>query len=414
MALTFGPIFNMQKDKVREWSISVRMFDANGAEIDIHEPSSISVGSDYYCEYTTLSGYVGMKMTQSKPTVISVGKNIGKKNETSVLEQAIKECKSKYAAKIKTGYTDKQITTETHKVDTSAMPFPMAVKKWAEFGKKLHYPLYIQPKLDGARLLARLEGDQVVLYTRRLVKVVGFERLKNELLSMFNHHPNLKDFIVDGEMYRHGMNLQDISGIFRNVSMSEDLKDQLKYHVFDMFSTDKKNSKMVFPQRHELLMKFINVSNINMVIANPTNLVDSELAAEDMYNDYVRNGYEGIIYKSADKPYEFDFNKEKRSSWYLKRKKQEDAEFEIVGFTHGNGKNADCIVFELKTANGKVFNCVPNGTYEYLKQLYKLAVKEFDAKLKGRLAKVLYDDLSKDGVPLRGRIVQLDRDLSFD
>ena len=147
---------------------------------------------------------------------------------------------------------------------------------------------------------------------------------------------------------------------------------------------------------------------------NETYRMNTSEDADAYYKKVVDDGYEGVIYKSENKPYEFDFNKEKRSSWYLKRKKQDDAEYPIVGFSQGKGKDLGCVVFELQSESGKTFNCVPNGTYDYRKKLYTKAVESFDSSFKGKLAKVVFDDLSKDNIPLRGRIVQIDRDLSFD
>ncbi len=408
MSITLGPIFNAQNGKIREWRITINLFDANGNQIPITD-RSIAISPGYYSEYFTVSGYSGMKMTTSATTKLASGKNIGKKNETSVLSQAIKECESKYAAKIKAGYTT--VVNKPTDTNVNAMPFPMAVKSWKDQKNKLTYPLYIQPKLDGIRLLARLENDDVQLYTRRLRSVVGFVKLKQELKALFESS-GLSEFIVDGELYSHGMNLQDISGIVRNESADEATKESLTYHVYDFFSIA--SPKLTFADRYSRLVQFMESGEPNMIILNPTSIAKTDQEATDLFNEYVQNGYEGVIYKSSNKPYEFSFNKEKRSAWYLKRKKQEDSEFAIVGYTHGNGKDKDCIVFTLQGPNGKTFNCVPNGTYEYRRALFAKANDAFDSLFLNKLAKVLYDDLSKDGIPLRGRIIQIDRDISFD
>jgi ATP-dependent DNA ligase len=408
---TLGPIYNNQNGKVREWSITLELFNAKDEIVKMSKDViSTTIEDGYYATYYTTSGYSGMKMTQSASTAIRVGKNLGKKNATNVLTQAYKECESKYAAKIKAGYS---LTMEAPSAKSNPMPFPMAVKSWKDHKAKLQYPVYIQPKLDGVRMLARFENNSVKIYTRRLHDVAGFEKVKSMLSSMYRAS-NLKTFIVDGELYAHGMNLQTISGIVRNVSIEEEVKDQLQYHVFDFF--DVKQADMPFDKRHELLTSFVQSvdQSEDIIIANPTVLAETDADAERLYNQYVKAKYEGVIYKSNGRGYEFDYNKEKRSSWYLKRKKQEDAEFAIIGFGHGKGKDIDCIVFELQGPNDKTFNCVPNGTYDYRKELYAQAVESFDTTFKGKLAKVLFDDLSKDGVPLRGRIVQIGRDLSFD
>jgi len=407
MSHTLGPIFNAQHGKTREWSVTISLFDKNGKIKSIGDIDSTKVGEGYYAQYSTLSGYTGMKMTQSSPTTISIGKNLGRKNETNALTQAYKECKSKYASKLKAGYTETVQST----VAKNTMPFPMAVKSWKNFKDRLQYPLFIQPKLDGVRLLARFKDGAVQLYTRRLHTVAGFENIKRDLDLMFKS-THLTSYIVDGELYAHGMNLQTISGIVRNESISEEMKSQLQYHVFDFFDIGQED--LSFSNRHVSLTKFVESVESTNVILNPTSFAETSEDADLLYKNYTKQGYEGVIYKSDKKPYEFDFNKEKRSGWYLKRKKQDDAEFPIVAFSHGKGKDVDCIVFTLQGPNGKTFNCVPNGTYDYRKELYAQAVASFDELFLGKLAKVIFDDLSKDKVPLRGRIVQIGRDLSFD
>ena len=407
MSFTLGPIFNTQNNKVREWSITISLFDKDHNEVAIESDIySNAVKDGYYSTYTTCSGYSGMKMTVSAPTVINVGKNIGRKNETNVLTQAHKECQSKYAAKMKAGYTEQGAAV----VEAPTVPFPMAVKSWKDHKAKLSYPLYIQPKLDGIRMLAKYENGEVKLITRRLHDISGFDKIKRDLKDMFDSS-GLNSFIIDGEVYSHGVNLQTISGIVRGISTEESVKETLQYWVFDCFDVDQ--PLLGFKDRFDTLKRFINSSLSDMIVLNETSRVENASEADEYYNKVVSNGYEGVIYKSDNRPYEFDFNKEKRSSWYLKRKKQDDAEYPIIGYTQGKGKNLGCIVFELGV-NGTTFNCVPNGPYSYLKQLYNQALESFDTTFKGKLAKVVFDDLSVDGVPLRGRIVQIGRDLSFD
>ncbi len=410
MPLTLGPIFNAQNNKIREWSITIHLYDKEGKDVRIaNDVAKTVVKEDYRAAYATLSGYSGMKMTESAQTIITVGKNLGKKNETNVLTQAYKESTSKYAAKLKAGYTETR--GDNAQSTTLQTPFPMAVKSWKDHKEKLSYPLYIQPKLDGVRMIATYENGNVHLLTRRLHDVSGFEAVKLELKQMFDAS-GLKSFIIDGELYSHGINLQTISGIVRNVSMDEATKQTLQYHVYDCFDTSQES--LTFGERLKTLERFIGSVQSKMIVLNDTIFVKDDQKAEQYYKQLVSEGYEGVIYKSADRPYEFDFNKERRSSWYLKRKKQDDGEYPIIGYTQGKGKDLGCIVFELQGPNDKTFNCVPNGTYDYRKQLFAQAEASFTSTFKDKLAKVVYDDLSKDGVPLRGRIVQIGRDLSFD
>ena len=400
-----------------QWSITISLFDQNDKMISITgDVSDVKVPEEYYASYSTTSGYENMKMTISESTIITTGKNLGKRNATNVLTQALKECESKYALKIKSGYRNVLETKEEIKKTSKQlpMPFPMAVKSWKDHKAKLTFPLYIQPKLDGIRMIVKYDKGSVSLITRRLHDITGFTKLKFQLGEMFENS-KLDSFYIDGELYSHGTNLQTISGIVRNESIDESIKDTLQYHIFDCFDVNKPD--LTFTDRLTKLKLFHDAFesfDTRMVILTPTIQVNDESEADVEYRRLINDGFEGIIYKSKNRPYEFDYNKEKRSSWYLKRKKQDDAEFPIIGFTQGKGKDLNCIVFTLQGPNNKTFNSVPNGTYEYRKSLYQQAITSFTTTFEGRLAKVVFDDLSKDGVPLRGRIVQIGRDLQFD
>jgi ATP-dependent DNA ligase len=407
--ITLGPIFNTQGSKVRSWKIVISLFDINHKQISISN-LDMDVKDGCTAEYYTVSGYLDMKMTQSSPTVVATGKNLGKKNATNVLTQAHNECTSKYNLKIKSGYETK--IGETEVVVTNKIPFPMALKPWKDFKEKLRYPLYVQPKLDGIRMIAHLTKDNTVqLFTRRLHIVPGFENIKRELLQMYMNS-NHKDMFIDGEVYCHGMDLQQISGIVRREKDDDREKDKLQFWVFDCFSVDQ--PKLTFVERFDILNSMVDSKKYKSIIVNETLKIEMNNGEDDKYfKKIVSKGFEGIIYKSSNKPYEFSFNKEKRSMWYLKRKQQFDDEFEIIDFAEGKGKDLGCVIFIMKTKNGVTFNSVPNGTYDYRKELYTECINSFNTSFKGKMAKVSYEDISTDGIPLRNRMIMV-RDLSFD
>lgn len=394
-------LYNFLNGKTRTWSIHLQLKQKNGQKIQVtSEDMKVPVNS--YCEYFTRSGYKDMKITQSAATIISTGKNIGKKNETNVLTQTLKDIQSKFNKKLKEGYTETEI-----KKDVGIIPYPMALKTYKDHGTKLIYPLYVQPKLDGIRVLAFFKDNEVHLYTRRLHEISGFTKLRSSLKAVFVKHKSIQSYILDGELYSHGMNLQLISGLVRNDSISEQEKEKLSLWLFDMF--DIANPKEPFESRMTHMKIFESSSYVTI---NETQVAETIDEADLYYDEKISEGYEGIIYKSMNKPYEFCFNKEKRSQWYLKRKKQFDSEFEIVDFTEGQGKDSEAIIFILKTKNNVEFHSVPNGTYGYRQGLYQQALNDFTV-FKGKFAKVQYEDISVDGVPLRNRMIMI-RDLDFD
>lgn len=406
-SLTLGPIYNQQNDKIREWSIIIDLFDKNHRHKSITD-TDMSVPEDATAEYYTVSGYQNMKMTRSAPTIVHVGKNIGKSNATNVLTQAYSECASKYTKKIKSGYTE-EISHQTKERSSADVPIPMNLKQWNDFKEKLKYPLYVQPKLDGLRAIAMLDSNGVVqLKTRTREDIPGFSLLRKELTDLYKHGD--KTLILDGELYSHGKNLQYISGVVRAETGRADEKNELQFWTFDCFSIER--PKEPFEKRIENLKEFLAGGSHDLIILDETIKAETEEEADKYYKKITDDGFEGIIYKSMGKPYEFSFTKSKRSQWYLKRKQFFDDEFEIVGFTHGRGKDANAVKFIFKTKDGVEFGSVPNGTYEYRNDLYQRCLRDF-SQFKGQFATIKYEKLSDDGVPQANHMIAF-RDVKFD
>lgn len=90
-----------------------------------------------------------------------------------------------------------------------------------------------------------------------------------------------------------------------------------------------------------------------------------------------------------------------------------DEEFTIVSYDEGKGKSKGTVIFTLVTKEGNEFKCVITGDTSYRQMVYQQCVNDF-SKFKDKLAKVKFDDYSKNMTPVRGVIVQLDRDIEFD
>ncbi len=383
----------------RYWSAFVRI---RGGISNIEYTVSTFKGiAKIYSVYGTNGG----KQVKSSYTVISVGKNIGKSNETTPLQQAMSNVESMYKKKIQAGYRDVNSDISVITKNTTFM-YPMALHSWEKYKSRISFPSIIQPKLDGLRCVANWNREtmSVDLFTRRGKGIDGFMEIRNELHDILENNQSIH---IDGELYKHGMMLQEISGIVRNTN--DERKSELYLMTFDCFDVD--NKGWVCEDRLEWLTS--NVGDLNYIKLVDTQFVESEEESNILMRTWVDQNYEGIIYKNPNAVYEFSKIKEKRSSQYIKRKKVEDSEFRIIGFTNGVGKFADMIIFELVTSNGYKFNSTPMGNAEYRKQLLVQAKRDFSI-FENKLAKVRYDALSTDGVPVRARIVQVGRDTSFD
>ena len=98
---------------------------------------------------------------------ITTGKNLGKVNATTAIGQAIFNAESKRNKKLDDGY-DYTIEGSRKKFDNLLKP--MLAQSFEKHGKKLRYPCFTQPKLDGIRCLARRTGDTVTLYSRKVIR----------------------------------------------------------------------------------------------------------------------------------------------------------------------------------------------------------------------------------------------------
>lgn len=109
----------------------------------------IFVNDNYF--YTVAGQIDGQKVT-SAPN-LCLGKNLGKKNETSPHEQAIAEAQSKWEKKLKTDY---HLNIED--VDKAKFFEPMLAKIFKDRLKKIKYPVLVDPKLNGC-----VSGDSNII-----------------------------------------------------------------------------------------------------------------------------------------------------------------------------------------------------------------------------------------------------------
>lgn len=345
------------KGKIKEWNISVH---SNG---------------DGSATIVRRHGYVGAKI-QEIEKVISSGKNHGKSNETSPYEQAISEALSLRQKRLDTGYIEHLPDPEDHHVE-----LPMLAQPFAKSKHRIKYPAYVQPKLNGVRCFAKKIDENTITYTSRKGK--AYDTLGHLTPAL------LKEMkvgqILDGEIYIHGETFQHIVRLVKKLRPES---KTLQYWVYDIADP---NSKFV--DRHTTLYKmFVNgdygLPDIKVV---ETKFVDDESMVYTHHNRYVRDGFEGVIIRNMDGLYKFD----NRSADLQKYKEFFDEEFEIVGGECGTGLHDGCVIFTVRTKDGKQFNVYPRGTLERRREMYK------DIKnLVGKMLTIRYQEKSEDGIPI--------------
>jgi len=266
---------------------------------------------------------------------------------------------------VKTGYEKALARAQTmwnnEKIKIDQV-LPMLANKWEDREKYISEPFYVQPKLDGVRLLVSKSG----CFSRTGKPVTGVEYLAEKLGDTE---------WLDGECYAPGMTFEDLTSAFKMDPKS------LEFHGFDYFDTERPD--LPFAERQRILK-----DKTPTVV--DTFLVPKKSQMSKYHQQFVEQGHEGIMIREATSTYEIG----KRSNYLLKFKEFQTEEYEIVGAKTGHGRDADAVVWVCKTATGHEFTVKPEGTIKERERYYS----ERDQYI-GKQLTVRFQNLTALGVP---------------
>lgn len=329
-------------------------------------------------------GEVGGKMQTTFDT-IREGKNLGKKNETTVIEQAYSEAKSKWEKKKKKGYVENLKDAEAGKIDDliEGGIEPMLAQTYEKHADKIVFPCLAQPKLDGIRCIAIKKGQNVTLWSRTRKRITSCPHIEKSIAFHFARFENL---ILDGELYNHDLksDFEKIVSAVRKENPSSE-SERVQYHIYDVV-LDGTNL-----QRARWLTLNALWSDREPLRLVKTEGIRTEADISTLFKEYRKAGYEGLMLRNNNAPYE-----NKRSYNLQKVKEFDDAEFEIVGVVEGKGKLQGLLgAFLCKTQDGTEFEVKMTGNQEETKKFLN------DSSLwKGKLLTVQFQGLTgKNKVP---------------
>jgi len=155
----------------------------------------------------------------------------------------------------------------------------------------------------------------------------------------------LPHFKLDGELWSKKADFENIYSIVMRKKPNESWQ-QIKYMIFE--APDAKGN---FFKRLEKVRDYINSHKLSHVkIIEQTTLTDAKML-NDLLEDVVQNGDEGLMLKDASREY---FSG--RSNSILKVKKAHDMEAEVIGYKKGKGKFSGMMgSLQVKLKNGIVF-----------------------------------------------------------
>jgi DNA ligase-1 len=202
--------------------------------------------------------------------------------------------------------------------------------------KKLKFPttgFLCTPKLDGIRAIKK-DG---VLTSRKFITIPN-----KQIQKKFAWIPEG----IDGELIKlddkckAGVGFSEAQSIImREEEVTKEEIDSIVYFIFDYVSGDlNKPYKDRMKELEKIASTHAN-QGLDVIFLLPklmTNIADLKEYEEEC----VRDGFEGVMLRTADSPYKLGRSTEKEQ-WLLKWKRFEDSEAEILGFEeqqHNNNK----------------------------------------------------------------------------
>lgn len=324
---------------------------------------------------------------------------------------------------------------------------PMAIHNIKDNWDKVKFPCFIQPKLDGTRLVVIYHPNLPLIeikdpknkeqtlpatldfYTRTRHQFEGGQtHILLELLPALKKFPGL---YLDGELYKKGYALEDISGSSRRIidesksGRSKAIK--LEYWIYDCFYVDQ--PKMPYKERKKILDKFFiylrEKGKAHDIVQVDTFEAKDKKELKVIHRGFLDQKLEGSVVRNRNSPYEIGLSVERRSRFTLKWKETEDAEFKVVDFKEGDtGKEVGLIMFilEVKAKDGKkTFKTTPNWDEEtrrrWFKALKKTSSSKKDSKKdskknmfekywKGQLATIKFKGYTGKGVPAEPKFLR--------
>jgi hypothetical protein len=367
-----------KNNRIQYWQLYVELFNVKTEKIlKIKEEyfNNDDLGEDIVGRYYTISGLEDGKETQSCYTYIESGKNLGKKNQTNVLTQTLMNGRTIYNK-----YINKYNGFIEHNEELTLLK-PMLAHIYNK--KRIHFDkenIYLQPKLDGLRMLYHND----ILYTRELKYYPGKEYIKKELDNIILPKDlDIKNLYLDGELYNHNLTLQEINSLGRKDS--DNNNKSLEYHIYDIFTSSDKN--LSFDNRLKYLEYIKKNNSFKYIKIVDTHKVESFADIEKYYDYYLKNNYEGVMLRLGHSIYEIN----KRSYNLLKYKPIQTEEFIIIDVEEGKGKNKNIPLFVLSASLKGFKERIDENNLKKHKdlKLFKASLKNYSVED----AKKLYKEL---------------------
>lgn len=322
--------------------------------------------------------------------VVAEGKNLGRKNATTPIQQAKFQAEARWKKQFDRYYRE---TIEEAEKAAKAKSKPMRAHKYLE-KKDKHLKdgeeIALQPKLDGMRCLACKEDGEVVLMSNGGKVIESVPHIIKALEPLL-----IEGVPYDGELYVHGMNFDKIMSICRRGAKNlHEEHETMQLHVFDVVDSKEFVSRVTkrFAKIERAKLDCVQIVDTQFVVHGEK--WDGIDAVEYGLKAFEDQGYEGVMVRKLNMPYEH-----KRSIQLLKLKSFQDEEFEIVDCetgTPGTDKEGLLQTFVLCLPDNRdvEFKAPLMGCEKLLREMWGRAEDYV-----GEVATVVFQEKTKRGVP---------------
>jgi hypothetical protein len=190
------------------------------------------------------------------------------------------------------------------------------------------YPVRVEAKLDGLRLIAVKDRGEVSLFTRSGTPIETLPRIVQAIKGL-----KADNIVLDGEVMGEDWN-ESASVVMSSKSKKDD--STMRYHVFDIVNLAAWQTQVSKTHyRARLLDLQLTIGDTE---GTPFRYVKSTMAQDEtelreFYNECLDEGYEGVMLKRLDTPYQW-----KRTDSILKMKPVATEEGVVVGWHKANEK----------------------------------------------------------------------------
>jgi hypothetical protein len=273
----------------------------------------------------------------------------------------------------------------------NVLPQLAPTKLWVASPKN-EYPVLGEIKYDGNRTTIVTAPTDTYALTRTGKPQTNLDHLIAIIDAVFPRAKRTKTEILDGEVYLHGLPLEEINEAIRKKNENT---EKLQFYVYDIPSSPEVQS-----DRSYLCKLIVEHFDSPFFVHIPPVVLNSDEEVLTFLQECEDKGYEGAIVKLPHGTYKPGT----RNNDWRKVKRFEDHEYTIVGHQLGQ-RGAQDLKF-ICTCEGGEFEVTMNGTIQTKERL----VAELDT-LMGMQLTVRHKGLTKYKIPNHAKGVAIRRDL---